>query len=82
MTTAVKMFLPTIAVLAILSLGVAFAPAADEVNTDRTGLALGGYDPKYERPYVMYFFSGGGYGGWWETDGLTNGCSTVGISRA
>jgi N-methylhydantoinase B len=29
----------------------------------------------------MYFFSGGGYGGWWETDGLTNGCSTVGISK-
>ena len=29
----------------------------------------------------MYFFSGGGYGGWWETDGLTNGCSSVGISK-
>ena len=29
----------------------------------------------------MYFFSGGGYGGWWEADGLTNGCSSVGISK-
>ena len=29
----------------------------------------------------MYLFSGGGYGGWWETDGLRNGCSTVGISK-
>ncbi|GIT49499.1 MAG: hypothetical protein Ct9H300mP14_14270 [Gammaproteobacteria bacterium] len=29
----------------------------------------------------MYFFSGGGYGGWADGDGLTNGCSTVGISK-
>jgi N-methylhydantoinase B len=43
--------------------------------------SLGGYDPEKRRHYVMYFFSGGGYGGWWETDGLTNGCSTVGISK-
>ncbi|MCX7365225.1 MAG: hydantoinase B/oxoprolinase family protein, partial [Alphaproteobacteria bacterium] len=42
---------------------------------------LGGYDPGEDRNYIMYFFSGGGYGGWWETDGLTNGCSTVGISK-
>jgi N-methylhydantoinase B len=42
---------------------------------------LGGYDPGEKRNYIMYFFSGGGYGGWWETDGLTNGCSTVGISK-
>jgi N-methylhydantoinase B len=43
--------------------------------------SLGGYDPAKNRQYIMYFFSGGGYGGWWETDGLTNGCSTVGISK-
>lgn len=43
--------------------------------------SLGGYDPGEDRSYIMYFFSGGGYGGWWETDGLTNGCSTVGISK-
>lgn len=43
--------------------------------------SLGGYDPEKRRQYIMYFFSGGGYGGWWETDGLTNGCSTVGISK-
>jgi N-methylhydantoinase B len=29
----------------------------------------------------MYIFSGGGYGGWWDNDGLTNGCSSVGISK-
>jgi N-methylhydantoinase B len=43
--------------------------------------SLGGYDPERQRHYIMYFFSGGGYGGWWETDGLTNGCSSVGISK-
>jgi N-methylhydantoinase B len=44
-------------------------------------LALGGSDPDTGRGYIMYFFSGGGYGGWWQTDGLTNGCSSVGISK-
>jgi N-methylhydantoinase B len=29
----------------------------------------------------MYVFSGGGYGGSTESDGLTNGCSTIGISK-
>ena len=29
----------------------------------------------------MYVFSGGGYGGSAEGDGLTNGCSTIGISK-
>jgi N-methylhydantoinase B len=52
------------------------APAGTSGN-----FSLGGYDPLYRRPYVMYVFSGGGYGGWWETDGLTNGCSSVGISK-
>jgi N-methylhydantoinase B len=52
------------------------APAGTSGN-----LALGGYDPEQQRNYIMYFFSGGGYGGWWETDGLTNGCSSVGISK-
>ncbi len=52
------------------------APAGTSGN-----LALGGYDPEEDRNYIMYLFSGGGYGGWWETDGLTNGCSSVGISK-
>ena len=29
----------------------------------------------------MYIFSGGGYGGWYDGDGISNGCSTVGISK-
>lgn len=52
------------------------APAGTSGN-----LTLGGYDPGKERHYIMYFFSGGGYGGSFEGDGLTNGCSTIGISK-
>ena len=32
--------------------------------------------------YVMYQISGGGYGGNADHDGLSNGCSTIGISKA
>lgn len=52
------------------------APAGTSGN-----FSVGGYDPEAGRHYIMYMFSGGGYGGWWETDGLTNGCSSVGISK-
>ncbi|MFC3677629.1 hydantoinase B/oxoprolinase family protein [Ferrovibrio xuzhouensis] len=52
------------------------APAGTSGN-----LALGGYDPQRDRSYVMYVISGGGYGGWHAGDGLTNGCSTIGISK-
>lgn len=44
-------------------------------------LGLGGYDPLHNRFYIMYVFSGGGYGGNEGSDGLTNGCSAVGISK-
>ena len=44
--------------------------------------ALGGYDPAKDRSYVMYQISGGGYGGNSDHDGLSNGCSTIGISKA
>ena len=46
-----------------------------------SNLSIGGYDPLNKRNYIMYLFSGGGYGGSWESDGLTNGCATVGISK-
>ena len=52
------------------------APAGTSGN-----FSLGGYDPEERRNYVMYFFSGGGYGGWWAGDGISNGCSTIGISK-
>lgn len=52
------------------------APAGTSGN-----LCLGGFDPKYNRNYVMYVISGGGYGGNNNEDGLSNGCSTIGISK-
>jgi N-methylhydantoinase B len=52
------------------------APAGTTGN-----FTLGGFDPEYNRRYIMYLFSGGGYGGSTGGDGLTNGCSTIGISK-
>jgi N-methylhydantoinase B len=52
------------------------APAGSSGN-----LAIGGHDPKRNRSYVMYVISGGGYGGNPAGDGLSNGCSTIGISK-
>lgn len=43
--------------------------------------SLGGEDPGSGRPYVMYFFSGGGYGGHPDGDGLNNASSSIGISK-
>ncbi len=52
------------------------APAGTSGN-----FALGGVDPAGGRGYVMYVISGGGYGGSRHGDGLSNGCSTIGISK-
>jgi N-methylhydantoinase B len=52
------------------------APAGTSGN-----FALGGFDPARKAGYVMYQITGGGYGGNAEADGLTNGCSTIGISK-
>ncbi|WP_169545999.1 hydantoinase B/oxoprolinase family protein [Sneathiella aquimaris] len=52
------------------------APAGTSGN-----LAVGGYDPERDKAYVMYVISGGGYGGYQGGDGLSNGCSTIGISK-
>ncbi len=52
------------------------APAGTSGN-----LAVGGHDPKTGRAYVMYLISGGGYGGSKDGDGISNGCSTIGISK-
>ena len=56
---------------------VTAAPAGSSGN-----FALGGFDPEKGRPFVMYQISGGGYGGNADHDGLTNGCSTIGISKS
>jgi N-methylhydantoinase B len=55
---------------------VTAAPAGSSGN-----FALGGSDPRRGTGYVMYQISGGGYGGNADHDGLTNGCSTIGISK-
>ncbi|MGG5886503.1 hydantoinase B/oxoprolinase family protein [Falsiroseomonas sp. HC035] len=52
------------------------APAGTSGN-----FALGGFDPARGAGYVMYQITGGGYGGTQGADGLTNGCSTIGISK-
>ncbi|PTW59039.1 N-methylhydantoinase B [Breoghania corrubedonensis] len=56
---------------------VTAAPAGSSGN-----FALGGHDPDRNRDFVMYQISGGGYGGNSDHDGLSNGCSTIGISKA
>jgi len=56
---------------------VTAAPAGTSGN-----FALGGHDPERGRDFVMYQLSGGGYGGNADHDGLSNGCSTIGISKA
>ncbi|WP_321344375.1 hydantoinase B/oxoprolinase family protein [Breoghania sp.] len=56
---------------------VTAAPAGSSGN-----FALGGHDPERGRGFVMYQISGGGYGGNSDHDGLANGCSTIGISKA
>lgn len=56
---------------------VTAAPAGTSGN-----FALGGHDPARRSDFVMYQISGGGYGGNADHDGLSNGCSTIGISKA
>jgi N-methylhydantoinase B len=55
---------------------VTAAPAGSSGN-----FALGGFDTAKGAGYVMYQISGGGYGGNTDHDGLSNGCSTIGISK-
>ena len=45
-----------------------------------TNLSIGGEDPE-RGLYVLYSFIGGGYGGNYLTDGLTNGNPTIALAR-
>jgi len=65
------------ALVAALPDRVTAAPAGTSGN-----FALGGHDPVKGRDFVMYQLSGGGYGGYAGGDGISNGCSTIGISKA
>ncbi len=66
-----------LALVAAIPDKVTAAPAGSSGN-----FALGGFDPAKGKGYVMYQISGGGYGGNADHDGLTNGCSTIGISKS
>ena len=65
------------ALVSVLPDRVTASPAGTSGN-----FALGGHDPERGRDFVMYQLSGGGYGGYAGGDGLSNGCSTIGISKA
>lgn len=65
------------ALVQVLPDRVTAAPAGTSGN-----FGLGGNDPEKGRDFVMYQISGGGYGGNADHDGLSNGCSTIGISKA
>jgi N-methylhydantoinase B len=66
-----------IALVDVLPDRVTAAPAGTSGN-----FGLGGFDERTKKDFVMYQLSGGGYGGNFDHDGLTNGCSTIGISKA
>lgn len=42
---------------------------------------ISGYDPKSEKSYIMFRFSGGGYGGQKDWDGLNNGSAPISAAR-
>ncbi|APZ54961.1 hydantoinase B/oxoprolinase family protein [Salipiger abyssi] len=65
------------ALVAALPDRVSAAPAGSSGN-----FALGGEVAETGQSYVMYQISGGGYGGYAGGDGISNGCSTIGISKA
>lgn len=52
------------------------APMGTSLN-----LSIGGHDPREDRRYVFYFYTGGGAGGWPGGDGISNACTTVGLAK-
>jgi N-methylhydantoinase B len=52
------------------------APVGTSIN-----VALGGHDPREEQRYIMYFYSGGGHGGYAQGDGIANACTSVGLAE-
>jgi N-methylhydantoinase B len=42
---------------------------------------ISGYDPKSGKSYIMFRFSGGGYGGQRDWDGLSNGSAPISAAR-
>ena len=46
-----------------------------------SNFTFSGFDAKKGRPYIMFSFTGGGYGGHSGGDGLTNGSSPISIAK-
>jgi N-methylhydantoinase B len=52
------------------------APVGTSLN-----VAIGGYDPHEDRRYILYFYTGGGHGGYADGDGISNACTSVGLAK-
>jgi N-methylhydantoinase B len=52
------------------------APVGTSLN-----VAIGGYDPGEQRRYILYFYTGGGHGGYAAGDGISNACTSVGLAK-
>lgn len=60
----------------ILPERVTGAPVGTSLN-----VAIGGYDPAKERRYILYFYTGGGHGGYDGGDGISHACTSVGLAK-
>lgn len=60
-----------------------FAPERVTGGTVGTSMnvALGGFDPVRQQHYIMYFYTGGGHGGFNGGDGISHASTSVGLAR-
>jgi len=52
------------------------APVGTSAN-----VALGGHNEQGEGRYILYFYTGGGHGGYAAGDGISNACTSVGLAK-
>lgn len=52
------------------------APVGTSAN-----VALGGHDDEGNNRYILYFYTGGGHGGYPRGDGISNACTSVGLAK-
>jgi N-methylhydantoinase B len=52
------------------------APVGTSAN-----VALGGHNSNGEERYILYFYTGGGHGGYAAGDGISNACTSVGLAK-
>ncbi|WJR77275.1 hydantoinase B/oxoprolinase family protein [Bradyrhizobium sp. NP1] len=52
------------------------APVGTSAN-----VALGGHNEQGEDRYILYFYTGGGHGGFVAGDGISNACTSVGLAK-